>query len=204
MNHGSPTRLVLIAGPSGSGKSRLAKAARLTCLRLDDYYHDADFAGMPTTSLGITDWDDPRSWDAEAALAGLQQLLATSNLDAPTYSISQSRRVGSHRLHLGPDDCLVAEGIFAIEFLAYCRRAKIAAEAIYLDRPPVAVYALRLRRDLAKKRKPPLIAIRRGWALARAQSALRSKAMTAGFEPLTMRQALTRVRQLRNCEHSEP
>lgn len=195
-------RLVLIAGPSGSGKSRLAQAAGLTCLRLDDYYHDADYPGMPSTSLGITDWDDPLSWDAEAALAGLQELLASGHLEAPAYSISESRRTGSHQLHLGSSDCVVAEGIFAIEFLAYCRRAGIPAEAIYLDRPAALVYGLRLRRDLAKKRKPAMISVRRGWALARAQSGLRRKAMVAGFTPLSMPRALQRVHQLRACHSS--
>ena len=41
------------------------------------------------------------------------------------------------------------------------KRAGLAVEPIYLDRPSGLVYLLRLRRDFAKKRKPPLIASRR-------------------------------------------
>ena len=49
------------------------------------------------------------------------------------------------------------------------------------------VFWLRLRRDLPKKRKPPLILLRRGLALWRAQPALKRKALAAGFTPMSMR-----------------
>jgi len=186
-------RIILIAGASGSGKSRLALAAGCPTLRLDDYYFDADHPGMPSTNLGITDWDDPASWDAAGALAGLQELLTTGELVAPAYSITESRRMGSHRIQLGGCHCLTVEGIFAIEFLAHCRNAGLSVEPIYLDRPAGLVYLLRLRRDFAKKRKPPLIAIRRGWALRKAQPALRRKAMEAGFTPMSMRAAIAHL-----------
>ena len=183
------TRLVLIAGASGSGKSRLAHASGCPSLRLDDFYFDADHPGMPCTSLGITDWDDPRSWDAETAIEALRTLLETGQTVVPTYSIGESRRTGSHQLRLDGAPCLTAEGIFAIEFLATCREAGVPAEAIYLDRPALLVFALRLRGALAHKRKPPLILLRRGLALWRAQPALKRKALAAGFTPLGMRAA---------------
>ncbi|MCA0294539.1 MAG: uridine kinase [Actinobacteria bacterium] len=189
---GGTPRLVLIAGPSGSGKSRLAHASGCPSLRLDDFYHDADHPGMPQT-LGITDWDDPRSWDAEAAVAALKELLANGAAVVPTYSISESRRTGSHEVRLDGAGCLTAEGIFAIEFLATCRAAGLAVEPIYLDRPAVLVFWLRLRRDLAKKRKPPLLLVRRGVALWRAQGSLKRKALAAGFTPLSMRAALSQL-----------
>ena len=182
-------RLVVIAGPSGSGKSRLAHLAGCPALRLDDFYFDADHPAMPRSPIGIIDWDDPRSWDADAAVAALAILLETGELEAPTYSISESRRVGSHTLRMDGADCLTAEGIFAMEFLDSCRRANLAVEAIYIDRPGAVVFWLRLRRDLAKKRKPPRILLRRGLALWRAQPALRRRAIDAGFTPMSMRQA---------------
>lgn len=36
-----PTRVVLLAGPSGSGKSHLAERSGLPVLRLDDFYKEA-------------------------------------------------------------------------------------------------------------------------------------------------------------------
>jgi uridine kinase len=189
---GAP-RLVLIAGASGSGKSRLAHGSGCPSLRLDDFYFDADHPGLPRTEFGITDWDDPRCWDAGAAVAALRELLATGRAVVPAYSISESRRVGSHEVRTNGASCVSAEGIFAIEFLATCRDAGLTPEAIYLDRPGALVFWLRLRRDLAKKRKPPLILLRRGLALWRAQPALRRKALAAGFTPLGMRAATARL-----------
>lgn len=189
---GEKCRLVLIAGPSGSGKSRLAHGSACPSLRLDDFYFDADRPGMPQT-LGITDWDDPRSWDAGAAVAALRELLDSGEVAVPTYSIAESRRAGSHVIRLDGAHCLTAEGIFAIEFLDTCRSAGLEVDAIYLDRPAPLVFWLRLRRDLAKKRKPPLILLRRGLALWRAQAGLRRKAVATGFTPMTMRRAVTHL-----------
>jgi uridine kinase len=197
-------RLVLIAGASGSGKSRLAHAAGCPSLRLDDFYFDADHPDLPRTEFGIPDWDDPRCWDAEAAVTALRALLASGEVVVPTYSISESRRTGSHSLRLDGAPCLTAEGIFAIEFLATCRAAGLAPEAIYLDRPAPMVFWLRLRRDLAKKRKPPLILLRRGLALWRAQPALKRKALAAGFTPLNMRAAVARLTDSHNSVESSP
>lgn len=184
-------RIVLIAGPSGSGKSRLTHLAGCPSLRLDDFYFEADHPGLPQTGFGITDWDDPRCWDADTALAALRTLLADGRVTAPAYSISESRVVGSHEVLLGDAGCLTTEGIFAVEFLNTCRAAGLAADGVYLDRPGFVVFCLRLRRDLAKHRKPPLVLLRRGLALWRAQPALRRKAVAAGFIPMTMRAAVS-------------
>jgi uridine kinase len=196
---GSP-RLVLIAGPSGSGKSRLAHVTGCPALRLDDFYFDADHPDMPRSPIGIIDWDDPRSWNGGAAVAALAELVANGQVEVPAYSISESRRVGSHLLSLDGASCLTAEGIFAIDFLAVCRTAGLATEAIYIDRPGAVVFWLRLRRDLSKKRKPPLILLRRGLALWRAQPALRRKAMAAGFTPMTMRAAVAHLSPTRKVD----
>lgn len=55
-------RVVLLAGPSGTGKSHLAELVGLPVVRLDDFYRDGDDEAMPRSPIGIVDWDDPRSW----------------------------------------------------------------------------------------------------------------------------------------------
>jgi len=185
--------VVLVAGASGSGKSRVARHSHCLPFRLDDFYREADYAGHVLTPYGIIDWDDPAAWDAGAAVAALDRLMTAGEVEVPEYSIGESRIVGRHTVRLGGHSCIVAEGIFAIELLAHLEAAGIPARAIYLDRPGWLVFVLRLRRDLAKKRKPPLVLLRRGVALWRAQPGLKRKALAAGFRPLSMRRALADV-----------
>ncbi|WP_077351183.1 uridine kinase family protein [Tessaracoccus flavescens] len=186
--------LLLIAGPSGSGKSRLtrlaAEAASALPLSLDDFYHDADHPDLPMTPMGIPDWDRVETWDLEAALLAISTLLSTGRCEVPEYDISLSRRVGSKVVELGDARIVVAEGIFAIDALQPAIDAGIEAEGWWLDRRRAANFSRRLARDLREKRKTPPVLLRRGAALYRAEPALRREAMRQGFRPTSMRAAL--------------
>lgn len=183
------TRVVLLAGPSGGGKSRLARLVGATPLRLDDFYRDADHPGLPRAH-GIIDWDHPATWDAAGAVEALAALVHQGRADVPVYSIAESRRTGRREVAVTASGLVVAEGIFAVDLLPHARRAGLTVEPIYLDRSRTLVAALRLRRDLDKRRKPPTVLIRRGAALWRAQPGLRRRALASGFRPMTMRQAI--------------
>ncbi|WP_245581150.1 uridine kinase [Propionicicella superfundia] len=183
---------ILLAGPSGSGKSRLARLCRLPLLRLDDFYRDGDHPDLPRRH-GIVDWDDPASWDREACLTALATLCATGRAQVPAYDIASSARIGCHDLDLGAAPAFVAEGIFAPTLLADARKAGVPVEAIYLDRPRTLVAILRLVRDLRTHRKPPAVLLRRGFTLWREQPALKRDAVAAGFRPLSMRAAQRRI-----------
>lgn len=191
-----PVLAILLAGPSGSGKSRLARLAQVPLLRLDDFYLDATAPGLPRT-LGIVDWDHPASWDGDGALAVVEQLVLTGRADVPTYEIASSSRIGTHELDLGGCPFFVAEGIFAPELLAAARAADVTVDAIYLDRPRTLVAVLRLVRDLRKARKSPWVLVRRGLALWRSQPRLKRQAVARGFKPMSMRSAQRYLQRLR-------
>lgn len=182
-------RVVLVAGPSGSGKSRIARLAGCPSLNLDDFYYDGDHPDLPHT-LGIVDWDDPRTWDGSAALAAIQELVRTGSATVPRYDISASARDGTHRIDCGGAECFIAEGVFAVEMAGRCGAAGIPVEPLYLDRPSIMVAVLRFVRDVRERRKPLIVLVRRGFALWRQNPALRQRALAAGFHPVTMREAL--------------
>lgn len=70
------SRVIVVAGPSGSGKSRLARRLGLPVLNLDDFYRDGSDSALPRVVLGhesVVDWDDPASWLREEAVAALDE-----------------------------------------------------------------------------------------------------------------------------------
>lgn len=177
MTDPSRARVVILAGPSGSGKSRLA--GRLheehgwPIVRLDDFYRDHDDPVLPRhEALGMVDWDHVDSWDLDAALAALDELVSTGRTTTPTYDISLSRAVGSVEIRCRPTDLVLVEGIFAADLIAPLRERGLLRVAYCIRRGRWKTFAFRLARDLAERRKPPLVLVRRGLALKQAEPAL--------------------------------
>jgi len=190
---GGARTAVLLAGPSGSGKSRLAVVTGCPRLNLDDFYHDGDHPGLPRTR-GTVDWDHPGSWDSGAATAALVELCRTGSAVVPVYDIARSRRTGEHRLDVAAHPLLVAEGVFAPQLVAPLRAAGVPLDALYLDRSRTANLVRRFLRDVAEHRKPLGVLVRRGWALWQQERQDRSRALAAGCRPVSMAAALDRLR----------
>ncbi len=185
-------RVVVLAGPSGSGKSRLAQrlhAARgWPVFRLDDFYRDEDDPVCPRhPELGIVDWDHPDSWDADRAVSALAELLDTGRTELPVYDISASRAVGRHEVRAGHEDLVVAEGIFAAEIVSRLDEAGMLHSAWCVHHRPVVTFARRLLRDLRERRKPPVVLVRRGWVLMRNEPGIVQRQMALGAAPARAR-----------------
>lgn len=191
----SPTgRVVVLAGPSGSGKSRLAERMQAAhgwpIVRLDDFYRDGDDPALPRSEeLGIPDWDDPASWDADAALAALGELVREGGTITPVYDISTSRAVGEQEIVAGRDGLVLAEGIFAAEIIPHLRETGLLHSAWCVRHRRATTFVLRLVRDLRERRKPPMTLLRRGLVLMRAEPAVVADLMAKGARPASPRAA---------------
>ncbi|WP_036506160.1 ATP-binding protein [Nocardioides sp. URHA0020] len=182
-------QVIVLAGPSGSGKSRLAERIGIPVLRLDDFYKSAGDPTLPLitegANAGIVDWDVPESWLLDDALAAIDDLCRTGRASVPIYEIAQNGRCGEHTLDLGMHRLFIAEGIFAQEIVAPCSEAGQLAAAYCVRQHPMVTFWRRLTRDLREHRKPPLVLVRRGLALMRDQRRVVSHAVERGCTPVT-------------------
>ena len=95
---------------------------------------------------------------------------------------TRSRRTAAAapRVDLDGGTLFVAEGIFAPEIVAACREEGLLAAAYCITQHPLVTFWRRLSRDLREHRKPPLVLVRRGYALARDQRRVVSHALKQG------------------------
>lgn len=119
-SQGAPLRahVVLLAGPCGSGKTHLAQRSGPPLLDLDHFCKDGDDPSAPRhPTLGIVDWDDQRSWDADGALAAIEAICRDGAAEVPIYGIAQDGRVGTRRFDVGHHAAFVGTGIVAAELV---------------------------------------------------------------------------------------
>jgi uridine kinase len=189
-----PTRVVLLSGPSGSGKSLLAARSGLPVLRLDDFYKEGDDPTLPLVAgTSDIDWDHPLSWDADVAVAAIEELCRTGRTTVPAYDISLSARTGTETLHIGRTPLFIAEGIFAAEIVSRCRDAGVLADAICLTRGPVTTFRRRFLRDLKEGRKSVPFLLRRGWRLMRLERSIVARQTELGAHACDKDEALGRL-----------
>jgi uridine kinase len=206
-------QVIVVAGPSGSGKSRLCRRLHdghgVPFVNLDDFYKDGDDPTLPRLTLTpgheIVDWDDPASWDGDAACEALAALCRDGVADLPVYDISRDGRVGTSRTTLGGSTYVVAEGLFAQEVVAGLRERGVLADAVCVRNHPLVTFWRRLTRDLREHRKPPLVLLRRGWLLMRAEPDVVTHAMACGCVAMTPDEAHARLSALvvRTAQRSE-
>ena len=191
---------MIVAGPSGAGKSRLAAHLQnrhgWPIVRLDDFYRDGDDPSLPMLPMGVPDWDNPRSWHADAAVRALVALCRKGAVDLPTYDISSSRTVGHSSVTAEPGQLIVAEGIFAAEIIADLAEAGVLAAAYCVQAGRWLTFFRRLARDLAERRKPPWILWRRGLSLCRREPEIVSRHVGLGARPMSAVAAMAAAARL--------
>lgn len=189
-------RVILLAGPSGTGKSHLAEGVHLPVVRLDDFYRDGDDAALPRSPLGIVDWDDPGSWDAGRAVEALDELCTVGEADMPIYDIAVDACVGHRPVTADGSPLVIAEGIFADQLAPALRERGLLAAAICVRHHRLVTFARRLQRDLREHRKPAWVLLRRGLLLLRDEPRVVKRCLDAGCEPLRPAAARQRIADL--------
>lgn len=183
-------RAILLCGPSGCGKTYLAQQTGLPILPLDDFYRAGDEPDLPRTPDGVVDWEDPRTWDAEAACAAVEELCTTGRVDVPNYVFGEDRAIGHREMELGDAPLVIVEGLFAAEIIEPLRRRGLLADALLIHDGRWVTFARRLVRDLREGRKSRLYLVRQGLAKTMAQPKVIEHLKAKGARPVTKAEAL--------------
>lgn len=120
--HRQGTRVVLIAGPSSSGKTTFCKRLSIqlvTCgikpiqISLDDYFVDRHLT--PKDENGEYDYESVHALNIPLLNKQLQQLFEGKNIELPKYNFQTGKSEKSgKRLQLDDNQVLVLEGIHAL------------------------------------------------------------------------------------------
>ncbi len=118
----SGAQLILIAGPSSSGKTTFAHRLNIQLrvrglkpmkLSLDDYYIDRD--KIPLEANGQPDLEKLDTLDVALFNEHLVSLLQAEPVEAPLFDFKSGRRSDkTHRLHLSAGEPVIVEGIHAL------------------------------------------------------------------------------------------
>ena len=114
--------IVMIAGPSSSGKTTSAKRLSIQLMTnlivpkmisLDDYFVDREHT--PKDENGTYDYESLYSLDLERLNSDLSRLLRGEEINLPSYSFEYGRRIEKEKpLRLDKNDVLVIEGIHGL------------------------------------------------------------------------------------------
>ena len=128
-------RLVLVAGPSASGKTTFAKRLAVQLLAhgrrpfpvaLDDYFLDRD--STPRDHTGELDFEALDALDVHGFNADLLTLMSGAPVQLPRYSFVHGRREAGQTVALSPDHIIIVEGIHGLN------------PALVPELPPESIY----------------------------------------------------------------
>ena len=117
LEHGDDVRLVIVAGPSSSGKTtttikmaeQLSKEGKkLKALNVDHYFFDLEM--HPKDEFGDYDYETPQALDIDLINEHLEQLLDGKTVKTPHYDFQTGKRaLGVHEMRLADDEVLLMD-----------------------------------------------------------------------------------------------
>jgi uridine kinase len=114
-------KIVLVAGPSASGKTTFSKRLAIQLLAhglrpfplaLDDYFVDRE--RTPRDEHGQLDYETIRALDLELFNGNLRDLIAGRTAPLPHYNFISGRSEPGPAITLGPDHIVIVEGIHGL------------------------------------------------------------------------------------------
>ena len=147
------TRLIGIAGPSGSGKSELARrlsaAIGAPVVSLDSYYRD--LGHLPLDERAKCNFDEPASMDDALLLAQCVALASGEPIDVPRYDFSRHARAADTQ-RIEPGGTVIIEGLFT---LYWNELRRLLQAGVYVELDDAICYTRRRARDVRERDRTP-------------------------------------------------
>ncbi len=122
LDHGDDVRLVIVAGPSSSGKTTTtikleeqlaAHGKKLKAINVDHYFYDLEM--HPKDEFGDYDYETPQALDIGLINEHLEQLLAGRSIKTPHYDFHTGKRsLNVHEMHLADDEVLLMDSLHGL------------------------------------------------------------------------------------------
>jgi uridine kinase len=117
LEHGDGTRLIIVAGPSSSGKTTTTikmeeelrqHGKKLKAINVDHYFFDLEM--HPKDEFGDYDYETPQALDIELINTHLEQLLDGKTVKTPHYDFQTGKRtLNVHEMTLAEDEILLMD-----------------------------------------------------------------------------------------------
>jgi uridine kinase len=131
---GEHARLVLIAGPSSSGKTTFSRRLAIQllalglspfALELDNFFVDRE--KTPKGEDGQFDFEALEALDLDQLGENLSQLIAGKPVQLPKYNFKTGKQEPGDTIHLAPEQIIIMEGIHGLD--PHLVPAKVARQA---------------------------------------------------------------------------
>src|SRR5208337_1201299 len=145
--------LIGIAGPSGSGKSFLAKhlkaALKADVLELDRYYHD--LSHLPLEQRARINFDAPESLEHELLIEQVSRLRNRQTVQLPVYDFTTHTR-SARTEALQPSKVVIVEGLFTLHWPGL---RELLGTKVYVDLSDEVCLTRRKARDVRERGRTP-------------------------------------------------
>ena len=122
INNNKDIKIVLLAGPSSSGKTTTSKKLRMflhsfgvnpETLSMDDYFVERD--KTPLDEFGKPDYECLEAVDLDLFNNQIESILKGEDVTIPTYNFLTGNKEYKTKMKLGSKDILIIEGIHALD-----------------------------------------------------------------------------------------
>ena len=140
-------QIIAVVGASGSGKSTLVErlltdnAARVSVLRVDDYYRD--LSHLTLEERDCVNFDHPDAIEFERLCEDLRALKRGEVVATPIYDFTIHNRAAEIR-QISPTPIVIVEGILALSDPVL---AALVNQVIFIETPLETCLARRIERD---------------------------------------------------------